>query len=101
MDIKLWLEATGDPVAETAFIDETPMPSIVYLDSVERGGADLKNAISRHSLTVERYSLDGKGEEPLEALLDAQAIKYTKEKTWLSDIECFMTTYDFDLIEKI
>lgn len=101
MDIKSWLEATGDPVAETAFIDETPIPSIVYLDHVERDGADLKNAISWHSLTVERYSRDGKGNEKLEALFDAKAIKYTKETTYLSNEQWFMTTYDFNLVERI
>ncbi len=100
MDIKVWLESAGEPVSETAFIDATPMPFIIFLDTVERGGGDLKNVLKRHALTVEHYTADGKGDETLEALFDTQAIKYTKEKMWLSDIECFMTTYDFDLIER-
>lgn len=100
LDVELWLKSIGEPVAETAFIDAVPMPFIVYLDTVERGGGDLKNVLKHHALTVERYSADGEGEESLMALFDAQAIKYTKEKTWLTDTECFMTTYDFDLIER-
>ena len=100
LDIKLWLESAGEPVADTAFIDAVPMPYIVFLDTVKSGGGDLKNVLKRHALTVERYTADGEGEESLMALFDAQAIQYTKEKTWVKEIPYFMTTYDFDLIER-
>jgi hypothetical protein len=100
LDIKAWLETTGEPVADTAFTDETPVPFIVFLDTVERGGGDMVNIAKRHSLTVERYSATGEGDEKLEKLFDAKAIKYHKEKTWLKDEQCFMTTYDFDLLER-
>jgi hypothetical protein len=101
-DIKAWLEITGEPVAETAFIpnDAPPLPYIVYLDTVKRGGGDMKNMMQNHSLTVERYSETSEDNARLEALFEAQAIKYKKEKQWLSDEECFMTIYDFDLIER-
>jgi len=58
------------------------------------------NLSKNHSLTVERYSSTSEGNEKLETLFDARAIKYIKNKTWLKDEECFMTTYDFDLIER-
>jgi hypothetical protein len=94
------VETTGEPVADTAFVDEVSLPYVVYLDTVGRKGPDTKNMIKNHSLTVERYSSFGEGDEKLEKLFDAQAVEYTKEKMWLKDRECFMATYDLDLIEK-
>jgi len=104
LDIKAWLEAAGEPVADTCFLrgEAPPLPYVVFLDSVERDGADLKNLITRHSLTVERYSNTADDNTALEALFDAQAIEYERDKQWLDDEECYLTTYDFetDLIEK-
>ncbi|QNK41824.1 hypothetical protein [Caproicibacter fermentans] len=103
MDIKTWLEQAGEPVAETAFPpgeDVPEMPYIVYLDDSERGGGDMKNLSRNHSLSVERYSETSEDNKMLEALLDTQAIKYTKEKQWLTDEECFMTVYNFDILER-
>ena len=56
----------------------------------------------RHSLTIERYSDTNDDNAALDALLDAQAIKYKKEKQWLTDEEFYLTTYDLqtDLIER-
>ena len=100
MDIKAWLHKAGEPVAETAFLDEQPLPFVVFLDSVQWGGADRKNNVATHALTVERYSADGEDNALLEGLFAAEAIQYKKEKQWLNDLACFLTTYDFDLIEK-
>jgi len=100
LDIKAWLEATGEPVADTAFVDAVPMPYIVFLDSAKHGGADLQNVLIRHSLTVERYAATDEDNEKLEVLFDAKAFEYKKDRMWLDDIKCFMTTYDFDFIEK-
>ena len=101
-DIKSWLSAAGEPVAETCFPpgDAPPLPFIVFLDTVQRGGGDMRNLMKTHSLTVERYSDTSDDNSVLEALFDAEAIKYKKEKQWLNDEECYMTTYDFDLIER-
>jgi len=104
LDIKAWLETAGEPAAETCFPPgEAPNPPyLVFLDSVERRGGDLRNLLRRHSLTVERYSGTNSDNAALEALFDAQAIKYTKDKQWLGDMECYLTTYDLqtDLIER-
>lgn len=99
-DVKLWLEKAGEPVAETAFTDGASYPYIVYLDTQEHSGADTKNLIVHHSMTVERYSQTNEDNPKLEALFDEKPVEYTKEKTWLKDIECYMTTYDFDFTEK-
>lgn len=102
LDIKAWLETAGEPAADTCFPpDEVPpMPFAVFLDTVQRGGGDMQNMIKTHSLTVERYSEIADDNMALEALFDAQAIKYKKEKQWLHDEECYMTIYDFGLIER-
>lgn len=104
MNINAWLETAGEPVSETCFPPgEAPAPPyVVYLDTVERSGGDMKNMIRRHSLTVERYSNVSDDNTALEALFDAGAMKYTKDKQWLSDEECYLTLYvlETDLIER-
>lgn len=104
LDIKAWLETAGEPVAEICFPPgEAPdMPYVVFLDSATRSGGDMKNMLRWHSLAVERYSKTDSDNDALEALLDAGAIPYAKDKQWLSDMECYMTVYDLqkDLIER-
>lgn len=87
MDIKSWLEQAGEPVAETCFPpgEAKPLPYIYFLDEQTRGGADLKNLMTTHSLTVERYSETSEYNTALEALFDAAALEYTREQTWLPD----------------
>lgn len=102
MDIKTWLETAGESVADTCFPpgEVPPLPYIVFLDKVERGGGDMHNMMSTHNLTIERYSETVDDNVALETLFDAQAIKYKKDRQWVTDIGCFLTTYDFDLIER-
>lgn len=104
MLIKAWLEAAGEPVAEICFPPgEAPeLPYIVFLDTVSRGGGDLRNLMQRHSLTVERYSGTDDDNAALESLFDAKALEYEKTRQWLGDEGCYMTTYDLktDLIER-
>lgn len=103
-DVKAWLETAGEPVAETCFPPgEAPaLPYVVFLDSIGYGGADTKNALLRHSLVVERYSNTADENSALENLFDAAALKYTKDRQWLSDEECYLTIYDFetDIMER-
>ena len=104
LDIKSWLETAGEPVAETCFPpgEAPPIPYVVFLDTVTRGGTDMRNAIFRHALSVERYSKTTDDNTALEKLFDARALKYRKTKQWLSDMECYLTVYDLetDLIER-
>jgi len=104
LDIKAWLETAGEPVADTCFLrGEVPeLPYVVFLDTITREGGDMRNLMYRHSLTVERYSNADGYSTALEALFDTKALKYTKEKQWLSDMECYMTTYNLqtELIER-
>ena len=96
MDIKKWLEQAGEPVGEVCFPvgEAPPLPYIVYLDEVSRMGADTRNLMSVHSLTVERYSNDSEDNPQLEALFDEKALKYEKSKSWLSSEGCYLTVYD-------
>lgn len=104
MDIKAWLETAGEPVAEICFPpgEAPPLPYVVFLDSTSRGGGDMMNLLRRHTLTVERYSDTSDDNTALEAIFDAGALKYKKDKQWLVDEECYLTTYDLqnDIIER-
>lgn len=103
LDVKAWMETAGEPVADTAFPpgDAPPMPYIAFLDTVHRGGGDMQNSLHTHDLTVERYSDTADYNTALEALFDAQAIKYTRERQWMPDPDgFFMTIYTFSLIER-
>jgi hypothetical protein len=102
-EVKTWLETAGEPVADTCFPpgDVPPLPYVVFIDKIQRGGGDMRNLMKKHALTVERYSEDSGDNAALEALFDAGAIKYTKEKLWLQDPnDMFETIYDFNLIER-
>lgn len=102
INIKAWLETAGEPVADTCFVpgEVPPLPYIVFADKVKPSGGDMQNLMKTHALTVERYNDTTDDNATLEELFDAQAIKYQRDKQWVTDMGCFMTTYDFDLIER-
>ncbi|HCW79778.1 MAG TPA: hypothetical protein DG942_01575 [Ruminococcaceae bacterium] len=87
MDIKAWLEKAGEPVAETCFPPGSapPLPYIYYRDDADHGGADMKNILTTHNLTVERYSETAEYNAKLEALFDAAGLQFTREQMWLPD----------------
>ena len=87
MDIKTWLHQAGEPVAETCFApgDAKTLPYIYFLDAQDRGGGDMRNLLTKHNLTVERYSDTSEYSEKLEVLFDAAGLEYTREQTWLPD----------------
>lgn len=88
MDLKAWLEKAGEPVAETCFPpgdERAKLPYIYFLDEQTHGGADMKNILTTHDLTVERYSETSEYNAKLEALFDAAGLEYTREQMWLPD----------------
>lgn len=95
LDIKTWLEQAGEPVAETCFPpgDAPGLPYIVFLDAQDHGGADMRNLLTKHDLTVERYSDTAEYNAAMEALFDAKGFEYTREQTWLSDEGMYETIY--------
>jgi len=102
LDVKAWLEQAGEPVADTSFLpdDNVSPPYICFLDKQQNEGADLRNDLVNHSLTVERYSATSEDNKSLEKLFGDESIKYSKERTWLADEFEFETIYNFDLLER-
>lgn len=88
MDIKAWLEKAGESVAETCFPpgkNVPPLPHIVFFDNADSGGGDMRNLLTKHNLTVERYSETNEYNAALEALFNDAGLEFTREQTWLPD----------------
>ena len=102
MDIKEWLEQAGEPVADTNFLPGycPPLPYICFLDKLQNEGADLKNDLINHGLTVERYSRTTDDNKALEKLFNDENIKYEKERIWVTEESVFETIYNFYLLER-
>ncbi len=45
----------------------------------------MKNTLTTHSLTVERYSETAKSNDKLESLFDAAGLAFSREQLWLPD----------------
>ena len=103
LDIKAWLEGTGEPVARTCFLpdDAPPLPYICYLDNTSAGGEDLANNAFKRSITVERYSDSSEYGELLEKLLNDANVKFHREQIWIAKEAMFETIYNFDIYERV
>lgn len=54
----------------------------------------MTNILTKHNLTVERYSETSEYNTDLEALFDARGLEYTREQTWIPDPnDMFETIY--------
>lgn len=89
---------------ETAFIQPPYDTSYaVYLDTIDRRGADNLNLIDDHAVSIElyEYSKDPELEARLEKELDKRHIEYHKEpRFWIEDEQLFQVVYDFNYIRK-
>lgn len=93
----------GLPFRETCWQKPPAAPYGVYLRETVRRGADRKNCISEHSVSLELYARapDLASERKIEAALDAVPVQYTKtERQWLNTELLYMTIYDFEIIRK-
>lgn len=101
--IKSWLQTTGMGVAEESFSSPPALPYIVFNETTIVSGADDRNLMADRQISVELYSakINVTAEQSIEALLNANAIHYTKGHTWIETEMFFQTVYDFDLTEKI
>ncbi|MEF2699885.1 MAG: hypothetical protein U0N08_01795 [Oscillospiraceae bacterium] len=93
----------GLPFREICWQKPPDAPYGVYLRGTIRRGADLKNCISEHSISLELYSRtpDPASERKIEAALDALPVQYSKtERQWLNTELLYMTIYDFEIIRK-
>lgn len=78
------------------------LPYIVFLDESSYRGADDSNPLAERSVTLELYSdvINAMTEGLIEALLDAKAYAYTKNRTWIPGDDFFMTVYVFQTTER-
>ena len=102
LDVKALLEQTGLPVREQRFLGIMPLPAIVFTDTVDVGGADLKNNLVTHNIGIEFYSetIDLVNEAKIELLLDNLPISYTRHRDWIESEKFFATRYEFTLTER-
>lgn len=88
---------------ETRFLKPPNTTYAVYMDSVNRRGADNLNCISEHSITIElyEYAPDPETEKRIEAAFDAMACPYRKEdRYWINDEQIYQVIYSFEYTEK-
>ncbi len=102
LEIKAFLEQTGLPVREQRFLGVMPLPSIVFSDDVEIGGADLKNNLLNHNIVIEFYSeaIDLDNEAKIEQLLDNLPTHYNRHRDWIESEKFFSTVYKFTITER-
>lgn len=104
IDFKELIEnSTSIPTADTAFINAQKLPFCVFLDRQDASGDDKKHVqVIEHDLAVEFYAerIDSANESKLEELFKQQGWEYTRERTYLSDEECFETIYQMNFKER-
>lgn len=105
--IKNILTAAGFVENETFRKARFPQPPagtyIVYFDDVETDGPDGENLILLHDYTLEVYepTPDDAAEAAIEAVLDAEGVRWTKQdRYWLQEEQRYQVIYDFSKIEK-
>lgn len=75
----------------------------VYQDTFERRGADGKNNITEHDITIEvyEYKADTEKEIEIEKAFETLCIPFTKqERYWIQDEQLFQAIYEFSYVEK-
>lgn len=103
MNIREYFEKeTGLPVAEVAFTKPQKLPFIIILDRTEEDGDDYHAQIISHELTVELYAarIDRESESKIEAALEKQAWKATRDREWIAEEKMFETIYNIKFTEK-
>ena len=90
MDIEKWFrDGTGMEIKELRYLKMPPLPYNIFIDETAHRGADLKNNIIEHNLTIEHYSetIDKENEKKIEEFLDSEKSKlhyeyYEKNREW-------------------
>ena len=103
MDIRAYIETeAGIPTADVAFTKPQKLPFAAILDSTDGDGDDFHTRTIAHDLTVEFYAekIHAEIEAKIEAALEKQGWKYTKDRTWISEEKMFETVYMTNFVEK-
>ncbi|MGI5959014.1 MAG: hypothetical protein ACOX60_06335 [Massiliimalia sp.] len=99
---ELLAQETGLPAAVTAWTDPPQLPYYVITEYRQTDGADRENNWVVRQMTLELYSdiRSPVWEEQTEKLLDQMGIHYEKQQEWIAEEQFFMTSYEFEQIEK-
>lgn len=88
---------------EARFLKAPQTTYAIYHDSYERRGADNKNLIKEHDITIElyEYAPDPESERKIEEALDELSIEYEKEsRFWIHTEQIYQVIYEFNYIER-
>ena len=105
MDIKSWFEnGTGMEIKELRYLKMPPLPYNIFIDDTVYRGADLRNNIIEHNVTLDHYSetIDIVNESIIEDFLNQEEKHFIKNREWLQDEGLYVTVYELDtFLEKI
>ena len=94
----------GLPFAACAFNNPPDETYAVYSEEIARRGADLRNCISEHDVTIEVYSYDFYDEEAVRKVartLDCHALPYKRyETTYINSEHLFQTRFELSFTDK-
>ena len=94
----------GKTFKETRFLTPPKSTYAIYLDSYDASGADNKNLIRDHTVSIELYSYkpDPNAEKNIESAFDELGIEYSKsDRYWHDEEQLYQTVYTFEYFEKI
>lgn len=94
----------GLPFAACAFNNPPDDTYATYNEEITRRGADLKNCITEHDVTIEVYAYDFADEEAVRrvaAVLDRHALPYRRyETTYINSEHLFQTRFELSFTTK-
>ena len=102
MEIKKWFEdGTGLKIRERRVLQKPPLPYSVFFDDMSYRGADQKNNINEHNITIEHYH-DGEKqnhEKIIESFLILEKEKgrfdnFTKNREYLHNESLWVTVFE-------
>lgn len=97
------LKPIGIPYKESHFLKAPTTTYAVYMDAIERRGADNIILLTQHDVTIElyEYSKDPESEALIESQLDALGIEYVKQaRYWIQEEKIYQVVYEFSYTEK-
>ena len=97
------LKPTGIPYKESRFLKAPKTTYAVYMDSINRRGADNINLLTQHDVTIElyEYEKDPESEALIESQFDALGIEFDKQsRYWISEEQLYQVVYEFSYTEK-
>ena len=101
--VKDILNAINIPYRKSRFLKPPKSTYAVYMDDCFRRGADTKNLIKEHDVTIEIYAekIDNEIEEKIESELDSRVLEFTKQDWYyIKSEQLFQLVYEFSYIEK-